>query len=152
MVNRGEEDFLWAREFDVRLQRSLPRLGLKKPSLSLELDDSSKSSKRMIEFTEMVPRSKIRSFVISLVQDYGGEVFQIEERSLPKVHQFIFLIGRQGADSGSYTLVFQNKALPAQTQEQGPVIALVIDDLGYNLELARSLFSLHVPLTVSILP
>jgi polysaccharide deacetylase 2 family uncharacterized protein YibQ len=152
LVNGGERDPRWVRELDLTIQQSLPRLGLKKPCLSSELDDSSKSPKRLIEFTGMVPWSRIRSFVLSLVQGYGGKVFQIEERRLPGARQLIFLIGRSGANSGSYTLVFQRKAPPARGQEKGPVIALVIDDLGYNLALARSLFSLNVPLTISILP
>jgi polysaccharide deacetylase 2 family uncharacterized protein YibQ len=91
-MNGGEGDSRRARQLDPTLQQSLPRLGLKKPGVSIEFDDSSKSP------------------------------------------------------------IFQNKAPPAHGQEQGPVIALVIDDLGYNLALARSLFSLNVPLTVSILP
>lgn len=37
-------------------------------------------------------------------------------------------------------------------QPGGPLIAIVIDDLGYNLQLAQTLFSLQIPLTVSVLP
>jgi polysaccharide deacetylase 2 family uncharacterized protein YibQ len=41
---------------------------------------------------------------------------------------------------------------PAARRRHKPMIALVIDDVGYNRSLAESLFSLNMVLTVSILP
>ena len=151
-LNEQELDFAWSKEFDFSLQKCLSTIGLKAVSLSGSVAGFYRPAKRLIEFNDTFSLAKIRQAVFYLVQSHGGKIFQIQEEVLPQAEQLVIHLGRAEAQSYSYTLVFTKKLPDAKKLKQGPVIALVIDDLGYNLSRARSLFSLNVPLTVSILP
>lgn len=161
-LNEGERAFLWAKEFDLAIQPALAKLGM--DVRSSEAGFSSLPLKRVVEFRqEEIPWVKIRSIVLGLVHKLEGKVFKA---SSSNGRRMIFRLGGTEAATWSYILIFQKKIPPeastivrpeavrpeAVRPERGPVVALVIDDLGYNRSLARSLFSLNLTLTVSILP
>ena len=151
-LNEQESDFAWAKKFDLTLQESLPAMGLSEVNLNGAATESLCPLKRVIEFTSVSSLTVIRQVVFCLVQDHEGKVFGTQEEVLPQAEKLIIHLGRAEAKSCSYILVFIKKLLADSKPEQIPMIALVIDDLGYNLTRARSLFTLKVPLTVSILP
>ena len=151
-LNEQESDFVWSKEFDLALQKSLPAMGLSEVNLSGAVTESLCPIKRHIEFTSVSSLAGIRQVVFRLVQDHEGKVFGTQEEVLPRAEKLIIHLGRAEAQSCSYILVFKKKFFAASKPKQMPVVALVIDDLGYNLSRARSLFKLNVPLTVSILP
>jgi polysaccharide deacetylase 2 family uncharacterized protein YibQ len=54
-----------------------------------------------------------------------------------------------------YQMLLRQKRLlsvPEKEEEERPRIALVVDDVGYDVERALDLFQLHRPLTISIFP
>lgn len=176
-LNEAEKGFIWAREFDLAVRETLPKMGLDSAILGgssggseggkeSSLSDSD-GFKRVIEFQEDIPWAKIQEIVLDLVRDRGGKVFQGHEKaSTGEARQMTFYLGGKDALTWSYVLVFQRKTSPEAPSSETPsfevppvagrkhkpLVAIVIDDLGYNRPLAQSLLSLNMVLTVSILP
>jgi len=177
-LNEAEKGFIWAREFDLAIREILPKMGLDSANIGgsgsgggngsgsrgkeeCSISESERFN-RVIEFQEDIPLVKIREMVLDLVRDRGGKVFQGHVKaSSREARQMTFYLGGKDALTWSYALVFQKKrflevpsseAPPEAGQKHKPMVAIVIDDLGYNRPLAQSLFSLNMVLTVSILP
>ena len=166
-LNEAEKAFFWAREFDLAVKEALPKMGLDSATLSCSGGGTEKSSlsdrfRRVVEFQEDISWTKIRQMVLDLVREQGGKVFLGDEGvSNDNARRITFCLGGKDALTWSYVLVFQRKSsLEAPSHEVSPVtgrkhkplVAVVIDDLGYNRPLAQSLLSLNMVLTVSILP
>jgi len=151
-LNERESDFFWSKKFDLALQKSLSAMEVSEVFLTGEGTESSCPIRRLIEYSDIASLFGIQQVVFCLVQDHEGKIFGTQEEVLPQAEQLVIHLGRAEAQSCSYILVFKKKLLAESETKQGPVVALVIDDLGYNLSRARSLFTLNVPLTVSILP
>ncbi|MEW6380054.1 MAG: divergent polysaccharide deacetylase family protein [bacterium] len=158
ILNEEEKRFFWAQEFDSALQTALSDLGLEGVTASGGEDSSSLPLKRVIELGDRGLWTKIRKTVLDLVQARGGKVFTSHEETISPSHrQMVFFLGSKDTNTASYILIFQSRILseerhPAARRKQRARVALVIDDLGYNRQLARALFDLNLILNVSILP
>ncbi|MEW5803605.1 MAG: divergent polysaccharide deacetylase family protein [bacterium] len=157
-LNEGEEGSLWAQEFDLALRTTLTGMGLERVTFGGSGDQSLLPAgfKRVVVFQEDIAWGRIREIVLGLVHDRGGKIFQGPEWPLSQEHQMTFYLGRKEARTFCYVLVFQRKnclkAPQSARRKYEPMVALVIDDLGYNRQLAQSLLSLNMIMTVSILP
>lgn len=141
----------WVKKFDSALFDSLKEKGIEVLNAQDSISCLSWPIFRKVVIPKEIQFPFVNSMVLYLIKDCQGKIFLREKKELANQQQVIFYLGDLRTESPYYTVIFQSKGL-APMQERGPVIALVIDDLGYNLKLARSLFSLNVPLTVSILP
>jgi len=167
LLNEEEKAFIWTQEFDSAIQKALPKMASELGHLAISGDTKGKfllPIKRVIEVRAKVPPwMSIRRAVFDLVQTCGGKVFQEPRENISSsARKMIFLLGSSQAHVPSYILIFQllTEEPPSTNLGAGargrrsykPAVALVIDDLGYSLSLAKELFSLNLTLTVSVLP
>lgn len=64
------------------------------------------------------------------------------------IFSIFYLIQQLNYNTAAATLIDQKKELPSAT----PKIALIIDDIGYRLEIVKKFIQLKIPITFSLLP
>lgn len=102
----------------------------------------------LVRFSKKYSLSQIESTIISSLSPLGPTItYRLDRVSESEVHCHIFAFGRR-----THTIRLVTDAYQKSLIQDKPQLAIIIDDLGYDIEIARSFIQLHLPVSLAILP
>jgi polysaccharide deacetylase 2 family uncharacterized protein YibQ len=150
----GEKKTLLSQEILEQVAlRSLAQHGILSESIQ-QFRDTKGSLHLMIDLTEEKYR-KLESFLDSEFNKINASILGKEEQQGEDKNYFLWQI--EGKEEKGLIILFsiqkagEREAVPLR-KEPRKKVAIIIDDMGYNLDTIQEICSFQKPLTVSILP
>lgn len=129
--------------------------GVKEKEISFDSISPKKQNGRVWEFASMKVRisnyNKLNNIEKSLdkINSLKNDYISVKKNKISKnIIKYDFYT--QGYNTHQLILIYNGKI--KKPSEVIPKVVIIIDDLGYDLEMARAFISLNIPLDMSILP
>lgn len=143
------------KKIDSSVYESLYRSGISEKDIFFLAVEPKTEGGYHWEFTKLLVKCRdeagahhLESRMLGVLSGLGSEVSV--RKTKPTEHSFRYAILSKGFHTHTVILDFGRAALAFQKGQ--PKIALIIDDLGYDPELADAFMHLRIPVTLSVLP
>jgi polysaccharide deacetylase 2 family uncharacterized protein YibQ len=143
------------RDIDYAIYESLYRSGVRERDISFQNVETKHQKGNVWDFTEIYVKSPdrqcTRTIQIAITHDLtalGPEISYRYEKTAD--NGIICHISAQGFYTHKIVLSFDSQQLPVK--EVRSRLAIIIDDLGYDPDIALSFIQLDLPLSLSVLP